>query len=243
MPPKKLLKFRRYRGKLTKAGMRLYRSTALSTRRGMMPTSFLNFKRPHSFRVTAYTQNLVPSTIDTGTVTLPIQGALSFKLSDIPNSSEFIALYDQYMITKVVVSFIPQNTGVFAPAIGDDSAATNFIPSTGMIHSALDFNDATAVNLQNLLQYQTYKSTRGSRVHTRTIYKPKYILTNSGATTAQAQAVASRWQATSQYDVVHYGLKYVINPQGIANVPSSTNIYVSPIDLKVEFHFLCKNVI
>lgn len=233
-----------YRGRPTKRVIAI-RKTKNVQKRGIL--SLNSYTRPHNFRVTRFTQSYIGG--NTGGSTAPFFGALTFKLSDLPNASEFTNLYDQYMIQKVVIELIPSVNVGAAPALVDNTGAA--IPvgtvsgQTPMIHSVIDLNDATVPTLlTDLLQYQTYKSTRGFKSHVRTVYKPKYILSNGAGGTAAPQALASKWQATTQVDVVHYGIKWMAVPPLLTYTTSGGSQYIyGNIDLKVTFFVIFKNTI
>lgn len=136
---------------------------------------------------------------------------LPFMLSQLPNVAEFQALYDVYKILMVAVSIIPAfNTQI--PA--------NTLESFPGLHSVLDYNDSTSLtpsptafqtNLDEIVQYSTYRYTRGGRLHKRVI-KPRVqesvqSTTGGGAlTTVSGIEGSRRWIDTEQSDVRHYGI-------------------------------------
>ena len=64
-------------------------------------------------------------------------GAYTFQLSNIPNSSEFTSLYDQYKINAVSVCFYPKQTHVTSLSTTDN------VRANARILTAVDYNDDT----------------------------------------------------------------------------------------------------
>lgn len=145
----------------------------------------------------------------------PTFQALTFRLNQLPNSGEFTALYDEYRINAVKISFIPQQTQ--SVSIGSINN-----PSNVRFFSAIDYNDAgLPTSVDDLRQYQTAKYTSIFRTHKRYIYKPKIVDNSSTVRTA--------WIATTSPATLHYGLKIAVEP-----MLSSTT---TSLDFRVECKF------
>lgn len=151
--------------------------------------------------------------------------SLKFNLSQLPNHSEFTALYDQYKISMVKVELIPQF----------DNANVGSITSTNVItqnYSVLDYDDITVpTTMDTLMQYQNLKRTPSTRIIKR-IIKPKFAaeLFNTGIATAYRP---TRGFIDCNYDTVeHYGMKF-----GFTSNPQSQKI-----GLKVTYYLAFKNV-
>lgn len=150
-----------------------------------------------------------------------------FMLSQLPNVLEFQALYDAYKILKVVIQIIPSYNVV-------QNADSNNLALIPGIHSVLDFNGQVPVsasptlfttNLNQLVQYSTYRYTRGGRIHKRVI-TPRMAenvqSTTSGGvlTTVTGIEASKRWIDTQQADVRHYGIILMSDRSGVPDVSS-----------------------
>lgn len=143
--------------------------------------------------------------------------AVVFRLSDIPNSSEFIGLYDQYKINAVKVQVIPRiNSAEIAQAVSQ-------------VASVIDYDDSVVpANMNTLVQYQNFKLTQGTKIHSRYL-KPKISIPTTGAGTMVAK---SQWLDVATPDVPHYGIKY-----GFPQTPNAQTF-----DIKIDFYLAFKNV-
>lgn len=151
--------------------------------------------------------------------------SLKFSLSQIPNHSEFTALYDQYKICMVKAELIPQ----FDNANVGSSTSTNVITQN---YSVLDYDDiGTPTSMDQLMQYQNCKRTPSTRILKRVI-KPRFAseLFNTGIASAYRP---TRGFVDCNYDTVeHYGMKF-----GFASNPQAQKY-----GLKMTFYLAFKNV-
>lgn len=147
-----------------------------------------------------------------------------FRLSAVPNASEFTNLYDQYQIKGVKISLIPRYT---------DSTAGLAAQAIGNVWSAIDYDDVqTPVNVETLLQYQNVKRTRMNQVHTRFL---KPMIANEVFNTGIATAYAPKrnvWLDCASDTVEHYGIKLWFDSSA-AGVT---------FDVQVKFYLAFKNV-
>ena len=150
-------------------------------------------------------------------------GVQTFELTDVPQYQSYVALYEEFKINKVVVSFkslVNQSS--------DNLGGTPQLTTLGMIHSILDYNDAVAPSsIQTMMNDPSYRGTRSSRNHTRVIY-PKYLDNIAG----DVQGKSSRgWLNTTYVDgatvntASHYGIKYCLEggnqiPFNVITIPS-----------------------
>lgn len=198
--------------------------------------------RPHYFVSTQYQQNILANPVQNNYV------GLNFQLGNIPNASAITGLFDQYVIDKVIVKIIPAfNATTFnlLTVAGGGTNQASFSGGVCSIHSAIDYDDDTApTNVQDIQPYNTYKVTRGTSQHVRTIYKPKFLLDGDGSGTANVKMLASKWQDTSQYTVPHYGLKIcILNPPMIIAGSGENPPTYGNFDMEVTYMFRCKNTI
>lgn len=134
-----------------------------------------------------------------------INGALAFKLSDLPNYTDF-DLFDEYMITGVKVFFVPGYSDML-----DNATAGNVQMPT--LFTAIDFDDSIAVNKDALFSNEScvvhapgMKLDRYFKPLVSTTYWQSAVATGFGTNKAT-------WLDTqSSPGVSHYGLKYVCSP-------------------------------
>lgn len=135
----------------------------------------------------------------------------SFALDDIPGVAEFIALFDQYCITKIVLKFYP----VGNPCITN---ATN--NEVGQLITVKDYDDATLPTVLNdLLEFETVAVHHPGRAFTLTI-RPRVAKTifRTGITSAYGMGDASTWVDAANTDVPHFGLKMAFTTSSVANI-------------------------
>lgn len=154
----------------------------------------------------------------------PTFAGLNFSLNDLPNYTEFTALYDMYKINCVKLSFIPQMD------INNSLTSVNNPMASARFFSAIDYNDATAPTaIDDLRQYQTCKMTPILRTHKRVIFKPKILDTSSYS--------ISPWISTASPSTNYYGLKIGVEPM------SSTSSTTMTYTIEAIFYMTFKNVV
>lgn len=146
-----------------------------------------------------------------------------FQLSQLPNYTEFTALYDQYMIKAVKISLIPKYTEV---ALGSTTQ--------GNMWSVVDYDDATPPpNIDTILQYQNLKRTRMSQVHSRYL---KPAVSSEVYATGLASSYSPKknvWLDATTAQVEHYGVKFWFDARGTQPVT---------FDMQVKYYLAFKNV-
>jgi len=128
-----------------------------------------------------------------------------FTLADLPNFTEFTALFDMYRIFAVQMRLRPRfNLGTVG------SITTVKLPR---LFSVIDYNDNVNLTLINdALEYQSCKETRFDQDHVRMI-RPHANLAAQEATLVNFGGLKSQvspWLSTEVTDVNHYGLKFLI---------------------------------
>lgn len=143
----------------------------------------------------------------------------SFKLSDVPNSSEFTSLFDAYRIKGVKLEFVPIYN---SHEINEGPAASPFdrvgIP---VMTFARDLDDSTAPASENtLLQYATNKRINLSSKKSIYIANPRVAQTvyQAGLTAAYSEARKNVWIDCANPDVPHYGLKYYVPTENLSKI-------------------------
>lgn len=120
-----------------------------------------------------------------------------FTLNDLPQSSEFTNLYDQYQIKAIKIQLIPRFTEVSNTS------------SQGNMWSILDQDDATPPpNIDTVLQYQNVKRTRMNQIHTR-YFKPRVAkeVFSSGITSTYSPS-KNVWVDMAAPGTEHYAIKF-----------------------------------
>lgn len=209
MPPKRVIR----------RTVRSIRKTKTMTKIGRGIAS-----RTHKFKVyvgrSSLTFNNMSSEVKTG---------LNFRLTDLPNVSEFVNLFDSYKITKIDVIIKPTWTETTVPLSGS-------APIIPRIVTAIDYNDSTApTSMDELREYGTCKITDGFKAHRRTIYPKIRGNAYESAGGVGYLTMKPQYIDTDDSTVVHYGLKIFMEN---GTVSTSGN----PWSARVEciYHFQCK---
>lgn len=162
-----------------------------------------------------------------------------FALQDIVNADEFGNLFDQYLINKVIVTYQLLNNPNAANALntlGNNPSGTNWYPTCWSI---ADYDDSTTTNIEEMKQRIGVK---------RQVMKPDKIMKFVVRPKVQVQvyktALTTGYAPKSMYidmstrDVQHYGLKTVIDTNGLD--PNDTYPFI--IRQTRQYFFTCKNV-
>lgn len=142
----------------------------------------------------------------TASNTVATYGAFSFKLSDLPDYTEFTNLFDEYMIYSIRLFFRPNAiTSVESTSYNDPW----FI-------YAVDKDDSSApTTYDTLMQYPGVRITSALRRHTIR-FRPRFsIEIYNGVTSAYGSRVG--YIDCANTAVPHYGFKYGIDKVNTAN--------------------------
>lgn len=158
-------------------------------------------------------------------------GGFTYSLNSLPNYTDFTTLFDQYRVDKIRVTFYPRQNvtnGTFP------SPTTDTVQSC-QVFSVVDLDDGNApTSLNDVLQYQNLKTTRGLQVHSRTFKPGVEIAQTNNGTLAGSMVKMSPWLDCTVASVWHNGLKVVLqNTGGFAPIT---------YDMKVDMWISCKNV-
>lgn len=179
-----------------------------------------NLGNVHHFKRT-----LIGTSINTATSTT--FGAYAFSLAQLPDYTEFTNLYDQFRINKVLVKLVPNVNSA-------EAGATQRLPQ---VHSVLDYNDSTApTTLDELVQYNNYRMTMGSRIHTRKL-TPAFLdnVFETSSVTRGSNPNFKKWLSTSNATAIpHHGMKWAIG-----STASASAITYTPY---ITFYISCKSV-
>lgn len=162
--------------------------------------SKINQQKIYSFK-----RMVIPlSFTNAGDSTTATNKAYSHSLSDLPNSSEFINLFDQYKITGVKVKCLPRT---------DQVSAAN--ASASYLYYAVDYDDANPPNVNDLQQYQNVKTVRGDRPFSF-FFSPRVATAVYGGSLFNAYGNSKSWIDCSSPNAPHYGWKLWWNAASFA---------------------------
>lgn len=155
-------------------------------------------------------------------------GGTYFYLGQVPGSSEFTALFDQYRIRKIDLHFYP-NQQSFTSSTGA-SAVTN-IPTR--IVTAFDYDDSVAPSsLNELREYSTAQVNTMVERFSRSIKPAVSIMAYEGVGATGYCPKWDQWISTNDPGVPHYGLKWTV-PAGA----TSTNAYQLAVEAVFHLEF------
>lgn len=180
------------------------------------------FKRRCKLATLSITEDLAPSA--------PLFDHYTFQFSDIGSPSEFSALFDQIKLHAVKIEFHPAFT---TQTTGD--AVANTLPS---FHTAIDLTDSTdPTTVNQLLEYESVKTTRGNRVHKRYLKPCAWTADVSGQVGVNRPIrTYLAMEDANWVDVEHLGLKICIDPA------TSVILRAYTIQVYATYYFSCKNV-
>lgn len=140
-------------------------------------------------------------------------GIINFSFNDIPNASEFSALYSMYRIDKVEVTWFPEYT-----VLSDSGLAST--AQNVLLNTAYEPNQAIVpTTVADVLQYQTLKSTGITKEHTRSIV-PMYAVDNVNP--------CSCFLTTTSGSLNLFGIVFGVAPTGTSMVlRSRAKFYLS----------------
>lgn len=181
-------------------------------------------RRPRNQLVHRFVRSQFYSGAISGSTVVDTFGAYYFRLADLPNSSDFTNLFDQYRIDKVTIRFMPR--------ANSSEAGTN----QGMVKLfiTLDRDDITTpTSISEMLQNDTCKVSPSTRIVSRTL-KPKFAQEVFQSAVSTGYGARSGWLDCSNNLVQHYGVKW-----GLQQLPSGSQTY----DVHIKYHLSFKNVI
>lgn len=227
MPRRRQMRRRNYRAKRSiKRSFRRQLAARHMSRTGIMIQKHA-FKR--MFKLGTYT-----ASVSAAGVPSPISQGFSFAFNQLPGTTDFTTLFDQYKINGIKFSLAPTTTEAILSGVSGSSGALGF----RRVHTVLDFDDASAPTGENqMLEYQSRKTTNPMQTHSR-YWKPT-ILTEqyrSAVSTAYAPQ-RNKYLDLTYTDVPHYGLKLYVDAP-IYNGVAAAITY----EVFVTYYFTCKNV-
>lgn len=158
-----------------------------------------------------------------------------FRLEDLPENSEFSALFDAYRITKVDLTFIPSgNVSDIGNTYADASQLPNQIPT---LYIAPDYDNAPASpDARNLLERGNMKMLYLDKPRTFSVVPKVSTNVYNGATgVGYAEAKPKQWIDCAYPGVDHNGVVWFLNN---TSVPKGWRC-----DIFAKFHLEFKQVI
>lgn len=221
---------RRYRrGRKRRFGRRRRRTfrRTFKRRRRNFGTKHYHYKRTVLYDVST-----------TATASTFTGNALGIGLSELPNYTEFTALYDQFRINKIKWEFVPVVKNNIETVYWN---TTTLIPVTSYVNppetwTYLDYDDGSTPTESEALQSQTLRKTPGGRKAKR-IFRPAvlFMAYETVSTTAYSPQW-KKWIDCGDNTTPHYGLKY-----GWYNSDPSNNQDVKG-SMYVTYYFSCRGV-
>lgn len=213
-------------------------STRRTFRRSRVRSSkrYLNVHKYSRHNDSTYDTSISCSTLSAG-------AAVNFQLQKIVNPTEFSALYDRYMITRVIAhvqlitnpdAVVPTNSSI-PPTT---QQVTNWYPT---FWYCADYDDDNTPSLDDLKQRTKTKCfvLRPNKMYKIAIKPAVNVQTYA---TAVATGYAPKWNTwidMAQLTVPHYGLKCVVDTNGLD--PNDTYPFV--VKIRYKYYFTCKDVI
>lgn len=151
-----------------------------------------------------------------------------FAFNNIPAYAEFAAMFDQYKITRVDVTFIyNKNSSENASGVG--------LP---FLHYAVDHDDGDCwTTTAQMFQYGTYKcKTLNRPIHVRLFPKTTKMIYRSPASTAYSVDDKPEWIDMAYTDVPFYGFKWALDVSG-----SNVQDLIGTVKILCKYTFECRN--
>lgn len=185
-------------------------------------------------QVYTFRRNLFYQDVLNSSATVDAFWSKSFKLSELPNASEFTNLFDQYKITKVEVTFYPMTMPVSS---GLNNTGASILPlgaTVPLLFTVVDYNSVNTTTLNQMRQYSTLNVTTYGRVHKRTFVPKMSTNVYQGVSgDGYAQPIQAPWVDTASAEVEYYGIKAMLNTCVSQNAQFRYNI-------SVDVHIACR---
>lgn len=147
-------------------------------------------------------------TLDAGSSATPFN--FVFKLADIPQSAEFVRLFDSYRINNITISAAPMT-----------NSSLTINPAYKMLW-AVDLDDDNAPTLGSMLQRSNVhiKTVTSGGSNPQVFYmkcRPRYLteIYKTALSTGYGQGARKQWLDCADPEIPHYGIKVLFdtNPQ------------------------------
>lgn len=180
----------------------------------------------------------VAGPVDISSTASTHEGAMVFNFSDLQNYTEFSTLYDQYQITHIQlkVHMVSNPNALFDGA----SANNNRVSWYPKFWYCTDHDDSGTIPLSDMKQRAKAKCIvlKPEKIFKINIKPCVLIQTYRTELTTGYGPKYRQWIDMGQTDVKHYGLKYVLDNEGID--PNDT--YPVKVRIELKYWFTCKDV-
>jgi len=202
-------------------------------------TSMTRSRASRSLNTHSFSRYCPKSAFGNFTVTTSTYGlGWEFRLSDVVNYSEFTTLFDQFMLTKCVVTLrlVTNPDSAAVTNLVTPVQITNWYPQVWYVP---DYDDSGAETLDSIkerigVKRRTLKPDSVVRI----VIRPKILVQTYVTAIATGYAPKRMFVDCDQSTVPHYGLKTVIDCMGLD--PSDTYPFV--IAQERQYFFTLKNV-
>lgn len=225
------------------------RTKRVLKRRAIVRRPMKSAMNVHHFKYTALIKNYLTVEMNGSDTNF----ARAVTIQDINNYAELTALFDMYRINGYVFKLKPrQNTLHYQTAAGRDDGGSAPVPNTDFggtnlfgssnfgtseTCTVIDYDDDTnPANLGEIVQYATFKATRGLRTHSRYV-KPRIKIdaSNTGV------LMTKRWLDCDNINIKHYGIKGTIANVPNISPPGTSDHPVMYYDLELVIYISFKN--
>jgi len=161
--------------------------------------------------VAKVTVRVPPFDISTNAVLGQSFGTVTSALGDTSKYTSYQAVYDEYRIVRVRVRFVNMYNNV--------TVATPTNTNTGGRFTAcIDWDDAvTPTGYPDILNHQNVET--GNWLHAYSFdYVPKALLGASTGSVIAGAPVSKPWLDTAQPAILHYGIKWLIDPDNFTGL-------------------------
>lgn len=156
--------------------------------------------------------------------------------SELPNVAEYVALFDEYKVTGIKMTFHPRNVGVFA-----QQSQTTALQNQFYITYAIDTEHSGLVpsGFYNAANYNKFLEESGPRAKTRLLnkpvsffYRPKIRDDVGGGFNLKA----CPWMQTNVDDTLLYGAQIWLHDYNFG----ALNPAAFGVDVQYTFYFKCR---
>ncbi len=196
------------------------RDYGLPRRKDITPPTIPDRGKVHRFVRSAF-YNVLTSTSG---ITL---GSGNFKLSDLPNYTDFTALFDKYRFVCVIAKFIPTTQK------SEVGSATSLIGDNPLVYTVIDYDDASApLSIDELRQFDTAQVNQIGTYFERAIVPRAALGSYSGTFASYSQAPQNMWHDCNSPNIQFYGLKWATTA---FSTSGTTALYQIEVDYIMEF--------
>ena len=182
-----------------------------------------------------FQRSFLKGTIDTTAIGVHVD-AHSVALSDIPNYTEFTALFEQYMINAVEFSFVPFATAV---SLSDQNVVAPY-SSIPVIMRYTDYDDDNVppTNEDDFMENGKVRRSLWKNI-VKVSFRPKVLTMayQTALTSGYSPSNKKIWIDTNDYTVPHFGLKVMVTGAGLTNVAGTAGLSLGKLYVKIDVSF------